>query len=187
MSQGLKIALSVSLSLHVGMFWGLPTDRATFDVERAPTSIEVYVLAKAPAALTLPPEPQVVEPEPQPRPHVQEVVEPLPESLISPERKGVEFDRMPSYLRNPPPVYPRISRERGEEGRVVLRVEVLLSGKSGEIQIISSSGHPLLDEAAVKAIRTWQFRPATRLGYPVDSWVELPVKFTLIPERTEVS
>lgn len=49
------------------------------------------------------------------------------------------------------PEYPRISRERGEEGNVILQVE-MLSGGGADIKVIKSSGYPRLDKAAVNAL-----------------------------------
>ena len=49
------------------------------------------------------------------------------------------------------PEYPRISRERGEEGNVVLQVE-MSSGGSRDIKVIKSSGYHRLDKAAVNAL-----------------------------------
>ncbi len=71
-----------------------------------------------------------------------------------------------SYLselvrRNPKPQYPRSSRYRNEEGRVLLRVE-LGEGASGiprAVVIEKSSGYSALDEAALSAVRDWVIPP----------------------------
>ncbi len=49
------------------------------------------------------------------------------------------------------PEYPRISRELGEEGNVILQVE-MSSGGGADIKVIKSSGYPRLDKAAVNAL-----------------------------------
>ena len=49
------------------------------------------------------------------------------------------------------PEYPRISRERGEEGNVILQVE-MSSGGGADIKVIKSSGYTRLDKAAVNAL-----------------------------------
>lgn len=83
------------------------------------------------------------------------------------------------YLDNPKPVYPAISRRLGEQGRVVLRVNVTSDGASGEVQLHTSSGSPRLDQSALDTVRRWEFVPA-RLGTePVAAWVLVPIAFTL--------
>jgi protein TonB len=99
---------------------------------------------------------------------------------MTPEKKGAATDALPNYLRNPPPVYPRLARERGQEGTVLLEVEVLASGRCGTVRVLASSGHDLLDEAARRAIGGWVFRPARRWQQPIAFWVEIPITFRLI-------
>jgi protein TonB len=84
--------------------------------------------------------------------------------------------------RTPLPAYPAAARERGLEGVVTLNVEVLASGGVGEVHVAVSSGVPVLDDAAVAAVRRWTFAPAREGARPVDSLVEVPVRFTLSPK-----
>jgi protein TonB len=49
----------------------------------------------------------------------------------------------------------------------------------GKLVIDRSSGHEILDQAAVDSVREWMFLPARKGGKPVESWVLLPVKFML--------
>jgi len=83
------------------------------------------------------------------------------------------------YLYNPPPDYPRRARRLRLEGEVLIRTRVLPNGKSDQLKLERSSGHRLLDEAAVKAVRKWRFRPARRGDEQIISWVEIPVRFRL--------
>lgn len=80
---------------------------------------------------------------------------------------------------NPPPSYPRLARRRGLEGRLVLRVSVDAGGRAGDIEVIESSGHRLLDDSALKAVAGWRFTPARRGGIPVASRLDIPVNFRL--------
>lgn len=89
----------------------------------------------------------------------------------------------PAYARNPAPSYPELARAQGAQGTVVLRVEVLPSGRCGELHVSESSGHAMLDEAAAGAVQRWRFRPATRIGTPVSVWVSIPVTFRLVDEE----
>lgn len=57
-----------------------------------------------------------------------------------------------------PPTYPKVARMRGLEGDVLIRLKVSPEGEALSPEIISSSGHPVLDEAAMNAVKTWRFR-----------------------------
>jgi protein TonB len=85
----------------------------------------------------------------------------------------------PGYRLNPKPEYPSLARERGFEGTVLLRVRVLPDGTAGEVAVERSSGHEILDGAALRAVKLWLFSPATRNGIPVPAWVTVPVRFSL--------
>lgn len=67
--------------------------------------------------------------------------------------------------------YPANARRRGLEGKLSLRFSIDEQGTVSEIQIISSSGIPLLDKASVKTIKSCVFPPppdkATILTVPV--------------------
>ena len=77
------------------------------------------------------------------------------------------------------PVYPPASRRAGEQGTVMVRVLVTERGLPGQLQVLKSSGHPRLDEAALDAIRKWRFKPAKNGATPILSWTRVQVKFEL--------
>ena len=79
----------------------------------------------------------------------------------------------------PPPEYPVRAIERELQGRVVLLVEVLPNGDVGRIEVKVSSGYPIIDRAATRAVAEWPFRPAYAQGQPVRSIVEVPFNFKL--------
>lgn len=81
-------------------------------------------------------------------------------------------------VRTPPP-YPPVSRRLGETGKVVLRVELDETGRVRAAHLISSSGHPRLDAAALAAVRGWRCQPAQRDGQAVRSVAVQPFDFTL--------
>ena len=83
------------------------------------------------------------------------------------------------YLRNPKPRYPMMSRRMGEEGLVKLRVFVTSAGEPRQVELKESCGFPRLDQAALDVVRNWRFVPAKRGDSPVDSWVVVPIRFTL--------
>jgi protein TonB len=85
----------------------------------------------------------------------------------------------PGYRANPKPEYPPQARDQGLQGLVLLRVRVLPDGKAGEVLVERSSGHAILDQAALRAVKAWLFVPATRNGIAVASWASVPVRFSL--------
>ena len=85
----------------------------------------------------------------------------------------------PSYGFTPRPAYPTVAIRRGYEGNVVLNVHVLPNGRPEEVTISKSSGHKVLDDAALKAVKKWKFVPAQRGFKAVSSWVKVPIEFRL--------
>ncbi len=85
----------------------------------------------------------------------------------------------PDYLSNPAPAYPAESRRLGQEGLVILSVDVNREGSAVRIDIKQSTGYPNLDNAAIKAVRRWKFSPAKIGQLAVDSKVEVPIRFQL--------
>ncbi|MBW2544998.1 MAG: energy transducer TonB [Deltaproteobacteria bacterium] len=96
-----------------------------------------------------------------------------------PTEKIIIVPAMPRYKNNPPPKYPAIARRRGYEGRVLLSATISIEGNVAGLKVKESSGHPVLDRAAVKAVETWEFEPARRMGSPVPMSVDVPVRFVL--------
>lgn len=85
----------------------------------------------------------------------------------------------PRYVENPKPSYPQEARRRGVEGEVRLRVEVLSDGRVGQAEVRDSSGHEILDRAALTTVKQWRFIPAKKGGDPIPVWVNIPIKFQL--------
>ena len=104
-----------------------------------------------------------------------------PGNASGPAKQGVAGNSygVPAYLRNPLPPYPRIARERGWEGTTLLQVEVLDDGTGGDIAIVRSSGHDILDNAALAAVRHWKFLPARSGDTAIRSLVEIPIRFQM--------
>jgi protein TonB len=108
------------------------------------------------------------------------VVAPPPSPLTAPPpapviqaKVGADFARKPGLE------YPRLAKREEWEGTVILRAQVLPNGRVGAVSIQKSSGHSVLDEAAVSAAKTWSFVPATQGGSPVAGTVTFPVQFKL--------
>jgi TonB family protein len=78
------------------------------------------------------------------------------------------------------PVYPEAAAAQGIEGKVVVDVGI---DRDGQVETLCvRSGHPLLAEAAIKAIHTWTYRQTTVNGTPVGVDTDVEVTFTL-PDR----
>ncbi|WP_018229124.1 energy transducer TonB [Methyloversatilis universalis] len=95
------------------------------------------------------------------------------------EEPVTEPNAYASYLSNPPPEYPSFALRQGWEGKVILRVRVLASGKPSAVEVKTSSGRKSLDEAAVAAVRGWTFVPSKRGSTPIDGWATVPIEFKL--------
>lgn len=83
------------------------------------------------------------------------------------------------YLDNPSPIYPALSRQRGETGRVLLHVHVLANGRAERVEIKTSSGFERLDRAALEAVARWRFVPARRGNERLAAWVLVPISFVM--------
>jgi protein TonB len=151
------------------------------------------------------PRPQIVKPPPVPTPPPKPAVDPIPVPKPAPPPVVTEAPPPPAFtappaevkkpepapppvipprvdasqLNNPIPPYPSISRRLGEEGKVLLDVDILADGTVGEIKIKTSSGYPRLDQAALEAVKHWHYVPANRGGQPIPYWYVQPIVFSL--------
>ena len=82
-------------------------------------------------------------------------------------------------VRNREPIYPDEAVRRGEQGAVILLVNVSPDGLASSVDIARSSGFSLLDRAARDAVATWRFVPAVRDGQPIESSMPLRILFQL--------
>ena len=87
----------------------------------------------------------------------------------------------PVEVTTDPPVYPELARKRSLEGSVRLAFDVHTNGATGGITILESSGHPILDEAAMAAVARWTFKSGTQSGQPVISRQIRRFTFRLAP------
>jgi protein TonB len=92
---------------------------------------------------------------------------------------GTESKRPPSFENNSPPIYPAAAIARGQEGTVLLRLRIGADGRMLSVEVVRSSGHPILDGAAVNAVKRWRARPARIGGEAIESTEVLPVTFEL--------
>jgi len=106
--------------------------------------------------------------------------EPAPEAPPAKAEESVtEATGNAAYLNNPPPDYPAFAQRQGWEGKVLLHVHVLASGKPDKVEIKQSSGRKTLDESALTAVRNWTFIPSKRGNTAIDGWATVPIEFKL--------
>lgn len=74
--------------------------------------------------------------------------------------------------------YPSRARELGMEALVEVDVHIDKEGEIIETQVVKARGYGF-DDAAVKHIRGWKFIPAKNRGKKIDSWIRVPVRFSL--------
>ncbi|MGZ8226652.1 MAG: energy transducer TonB [Methylococcaceae bacterium] len=124
--------------------------------------------------MTTPPEPQAIVPS---------QVAPMATAVAKPgtaEQTPITLPHLNAgYLDNPAPNYPSISRELGEQGRVLVRAMVTTDGHVGQVTLRKSSGFSRLDQAALESVKQWRFVPARRDGQLVQAWVVVPVTFSI--------
>ena len=80
---------------------------------------------------------------------------------------------------NPRPEYPAEARRQKQTGVVSISAEVSAQGVPTSVSVARSSGFPLLDQAALAAVRRWRFEPGRVAGVAVPGRAELPVRFNL--------
>ena len=84
-----------------------------------------------------------------------------------------------SYLQNPPPPYPPISRRLNEEGNTNVRVLIGVDGVPQRAEIAKSSGFSRLDDAAVSTVMRWRYVPGKRGGVAEAMWFIVPINWQL--------
>ena len=80
-------------------------------------------------------------------------------------------------LAQPQPVYPPLARQARIQGNVVLHAIIDKDGRVGELQVIS--GHPLLVQSALEAVKNWRYQPTQLNGEPVEVDTTITVSFVL--------
>lgn len=144
-----------------------------------PPDLEVLKLPE-PAPERQPVETPVVETpkeEPRKEPPRPPVAASAPAPAVAPRQARV--DAPPRPRKSIKPDYPKGARLRGEQGDVQLEIEVTASGAVGEVKVVSSSGYPELDEAAVRAVKAAHFTPAKRGRQSVASTAKITLTFKL--------
>jgi protein TonB len=85
--------------------------------------------------------------------------------------------REPKKLVHVAPTYPELARVSRIEGKVTMEAILDVTGKVESVRVLSSQ--PLLEDAAVRAVRQWRYSPTLLNGVPVPVLMTITVVFTL--------
>ena len=80
-------------------------------------------------------------------------------------------------VNNPMPVYPVLAKRGRVEGTVRLTATISKDGSVEKVETVS--GHPILEQAAVEAVRKWKYRPTVLNGETVEVVTTIDVVFKL--------
>ncbi|HTY64359.1 MAG TPA: M56 family metallopeptidase [Acidobacteriota bacterium] len=116
----------------------------------------------------IPPPPGVWEIPEAARPAVKQRIEPIK------VRGEIQESKL---IRRVEPVYPELAMRARVQGQVILKVTVDEEGNVTEATV--TDGHPLLNEAAVNAVKQWKYSPTFLNGKPVPVIATVSVTFNL--------
>jgi protein TonB len=91
----------------------------------------------------------------------------------------VYVEELPEAITKVSPNYPDLAREAGVDGVVLVQALVGKDGHVKDARIQPGKSIPMLDEAALAAVKQWVFKPALSNNKPVAVWVAVPVRFSL--------
>ena len=97
------------------------------------------------------------------------------EKLAKAVRVGGQI-RPPIKMKDVAPVYPAIAQSARVQGDVVIEATIDEEGKVADTKVVKSV--PLLDQAALDAVKQWEYRPSLLNGVPTPVVTTITVKFT---------
>lgn len=139
-----------------------------------PRQIVAETPVVAPTDYVAPPLPPIPLPTPTPEPAIKESPMPLPTGPVA-----LSSELAVSCPERTPPAYPAQARRFGEQGKVLLQVNLDEEGRVSAAHVVSGSGYARLDAAALAAIKTWRCQPARHNGEPVRAVALQPFDFKL--------
>lgn len=83
----------------------------------------------------------------------------------------------PRLIQSVQPAYPVLAKQTRTQGTVVLDCVIDERGNVTQLKVIS--GHPLLVQAAIDAVRQWKYQPTLLNGEPVSVEMEVTVSFVM--------
>jgi TonB family protein len=94
---------------------------------------------------------------------------------LAPVRVGGTIST-PTKVRDVPPVYPPIAQSGRLSGIIILEVTIAADGRVSDGKVLRSI--PLLDQAALDAVRQWEYTPTLVNGVPVPVMMTVTVNFS---------
>lgn len=95
------------------------------------------------------------------------------------EYNAKDVDTKPKIIRMGNLSYPSLAKRSGVEGKVIVNVLIGINGKAEKMEIVESNPEGVFEDAALKSLKYWQFRPGIKDGELVPTWVLIPVTFKL--------
>jgi periplasmic protein TonB len=83
----------------------------------------------------------------------------------------------PTKIADARPLYPDIARNARVEGIVIMEAVLDTNGRVTQLRVVRSV--PLLDQAALDAVRRWRYTPSVYGGHPVSVLMTITIRFTL--------
>jgi TonB family protein len=163
------------LGVAVWMYWrsgGFATD----DALPEPVGRRPLEMAFVPAPPPPPPPPPSASPQLAAARDGRTPPGARPEAEAAPVRVGGTIPE-PRKTRHLNPVYPEVARSARVQGVVILECTISPEGKIVSIRTLR--GAPLLTEAAVEAVRQWEYAPTRLNGVPVPVIMTVTVNFKL--------
>ncbi|MGH9555152.1 MAG: energy transducer TonB [Terriglobales bacterium] len=80
-------------------------------------------------------------------------------------------------ISQPKPLYPQMARMARVQGAVILQAVISKAGNIENLRVVS--GHPMLQQSALDAVRQWRYRPYLLNGEPVEVETQITVNFNL--------
>jgi protein TonB len=91
----------------------------------------------------------------------------------------IPVETPPELIYSVTPEYPRLAKEAGLEGSVIIQALVSKEGDVLDAVVLVGSENPLLDAAALAVAWKYKYRPAIQNGRPLAIWVTYNVEFKL--------
>jgi protein TonB len=86
--------------------------------------------------------------------------------------------RQPKLVKKVEPPYPEVARRAKIEGVVILEAVITKNGTVEEVKVLRAL-HPVMDQAAMNAVKQWKYEPAVLNGRPVKVYFTVTVTFRL--------
>ncbi|MCB0279257.1 MAG: energy transducer TonB [Calditrichaeota bacterium] len=105
---------------------------------------------------------------------MEDIQEPEEEDEVIP---FYAVSKKPEIIKKVQPIYPDIARRAGVEANVVIQLIVSKTGLPTEISVLR--GHPMLNEAAIEAVKQYRFSPGMQRDKPIPVKWAIPISFKL--------